>query len=220
MNSLFNPENKFWNFIAKLTDITCMSFLWLICSLPVFTCGAATAAFYEFTMHQVLDTEGSVWSSFFASFKKNFKKATLIWLIQLAGTAFFLYDLWAAWQFYTSGNSIPALAVMSICFCMSIIFCSTFLYIYPLLAVFGFDIKKLLSNSFIMSMANLHVTITLFVLIGLALVAFYYLSGLFFIWVALYIFFSSYFITGVFKKYTGEISTGKGILEWIKEKIS
>ena len=27
MYQLFNPENKFWNFIAKITDVACMSIL-------------------------------------------------------------------------------------------------------------------------------------------------------------------------------------------------
>ena len=27
MSRLFDPENKFWNFIGKIADVTCMSFL-------------------------------------------------------------------------------------------------------------------------------------------------------------------------------------------------
>ena len=29
MSRLFDPENKFWNFIGKIADVTCMSFLWV-----------------------------------------------------------------------------------------------------------------------------------------------------------------------------------------------
>ena len=36
---------------------------------------------------------------------------------------------------------------------------------------------------------------------ALVCVLIYYVSGLFFFWIGLYIFFSSYFITGVFLKY-------------------
>lgn len=35
-----------------------MSFLWVGTSLPLVTMGAATTAFYSYTMHQVRDTEG------------------------------------------------------------------------------------------------------------------------------------------------------------------
>ena len=51
MSRLFDPENKFWNFIGKIADVTCMSFLWVGTSLPLVTMGAATTAFYSYTMH-------------------------------------------------------------------------------------------------------------------------------------------------------------------------
>ena len=97
MYHLFNPENKFWNFIAKITDVACMSILWALVSLPVFTIGATTTAFYDFALHQVNDREGKILKSFFSSFKAHFGRATLLWLIELAGIAFLALDLWAAW---------------------------------------------------------------------------------------------------------------------------
>ena len=73
MHILFNPENKFWNFMGKITDVSCMSLLWLLTSLPVFTIGASTAAFYSFTLDAVGDNEGRVIGSYFSAFKANFK---------------------------------------------------------------------------------------------------------------------------------------------------
>ena len=71
MYQLFNPENKFWNFIGKITDVACMSILWAVVSLPIFTIGAATTAFYDFSLHQVNDREGKILKSFFTSFKRS-----------------------------------------------------------------------------------------------------------------------------------------------------
>ena len=93
MYHLFNPENKFWNFIAKITDAACMSILWALVSLPLFTIGAATTAFYDFSLHQVNDREGKILKSFFGSFRAHFGRATLLWLTELAGIAFFALDL-------------------------------------------------------------------------------------------------------------------------------
>lgn len=201
MYQLFNPENKFWNFIAKITDAACMSILWALVSLPVFTMGAATTAFYDFTLHQVTDREGKILKSFFAAFKASFRRATLLWLIQLAGLAFLALDLWAAWNFYLVRGGVMGIGLLGFCGCIALIFLSCFLYVYPTLATFRFGLKKILRDSFIMAMGNLHVTITLFVMTALVCVLIYYVSGLFFFWVGLYIFFSSYFITGVFLKY-------------------
>ena len=41
---IFNPENDFWRLIEKLVDLFLLSVFWLVCSLPVFTLGPATAA--------------------------------------------------------------------------------------------------------------------------------------------------------------------------------
>lgn len=203
MIHLFNPENKFWNFVAKLTDVCLMSMLWAICSLPIFTMGASTAALYDFTMKQVKDQEGGIWKSFFSSWKRNFKKATVIWLLQLLVLAFLALDLRAAWYLYLN-TGIAGLAVLIVCAAVSLIVVSATLYLYPLTAVFDFSVKKTIGDSLIMAVANLPVTITLIIIAGLVAVAIYYASGLYFFWVGLGIFFASYFITGVFGKYTGE----------------
>lgn len=203
MYSLFNPENKFWNFIAKLADVCIMSFLWLIASLPLFTIGAATTAFYDFTLLQVRDQEGGIWSSFWSSFKKNFKKSSLLWLFHVLGTAFLALDMYASWKMYLL-RGIPGLLMLSLCGCVSLVFLFCSYYIYPLQARFDFPVKKLIKDSFIMAMANLHVSITLLVVSLAAAAAIYYLSGLFFFWIGLAIFVSSYFVIGVFGKYTGE----------------
>lgn len=194
--------------MGKLTDVACMSFLWAFTSLPFFTLGAATTAFYEFTVHQVRDIEGAVWKSYFDAFRAHFKKATLLWLIELAGLVFFAADLWAAWNFYNVRGGAAGIAVLGLCACFAVIFLSCTFYIYPTLAIYDFPIKKLLTNSFVMAMGNLPVSVTLFVLAALTCVGIYYLSGLFFFWIGLFIFFSSYFIVGVFLKYTGNPDDG------------
>lgn len=215
MYHLFNPENKFWNFIAKITDAACMSILWALVSLPLFTIGAATTAFYDFSLHQVNDREGKILKSFFGSFRAHFGRATLLWLTELAGIVFFALDLWAAWNFYLTKGGVIGIALMGFCACFALIFLSCVMYVYPLLAAFNFNLKKILRDSFIMAMGNLHVTITLFVMTALVCVLIYYVSGLFFFWIGLYIFFSSYFITGVFLKYVRdpEEEAGKEQLE-------
>ena len=61
-----------------------------------------------------------------------------------------------------------------------------------------------------MATGNLHVTISVLVLFFLAAVGIYYLGGLFFLWIGLAIFFSSYFIWGLFLKYAGVKIEEKG----------
>lgn len=202
MYTLFNPENKFWNFMGKITDVCCMSLLWLLTSLPVFTIGASTTAFYSFTLDAVTDNEGKVLGTYFSAFKENFKKATLLWLLQLALGICLGINLYAAWKLYLA-KGILALAFLSLAACaMLILICCGF-YWYPILSTYDFPLKKILADSFVMAIGNLHVTVSLMVVFLLAAVCIYYLSGLFFFWIGLAIFFSSYFIWGLFQKYAG-----------------
>ena len=202
MHTLFNPENKFWNFMGKITDVACMSLLWLLTSLPVFTIGAATAAFYSFTLDAVGDNEGRVIGSYFSAFKANFKKATLLWLLQLALGALLAVNLYAAWNFYLA-KGVIALGFLSLSGCAALVAICCSVYIYPILAAYDFPVKKILTDSFVMATGNLHVTISVLVLFLLAGVGIYYLGGLFFFWIGLAIFLSSYFIWGLFLKYAG-----------------
>ena len=218
-NRLFNPENKFWEFIGKLTDVACLSLLWAVTCLPVITFGAATTSFYQFTLRQVSDTEGTVWSSYFRAFRQNFKKSTQLWLIQLAGLVFFAVDLYGAWCFllYTDG-AFYAIAVFAVVLCITLLFLGCTFYFYPPLAMFDFPLKKILHDSFIMAVGNLPVTITLFLLLALMYVGIYFLSGFFFFLAGLFIFISSYLIYGVFRKYTGELAEEERLLREQKEE--
>jgi len=71
MNNLFNPENRFWSFMNKITDVFCLGILWFIFSIPIITIGAATTSLYQFTLKQADDDEGYVWRSFIKAFGKK-----------------------------------------------------------------------------------------------------------------------------------------------------
>lgn len=202
MHTLFNPENKFWNFMGKVADVACMSILWLITSLPVITIGASTAAFYSFTLDAVQDEEGHVWQSYFSAFRQNFKKATILWLLQIILFVVMAINLYAAWYFYLA-KGIIGLVFLSLAFSGMLVLVCTGLYMYPIVVSYDFSIKKVIMDSFIMAVSNLHVTLSIILLDVAACICTYYISGLFFFWIGLAIFFSSYFIWGLFLKYAG-----------------
>ena len=202
MHTLFNPENKFWNFMGKITDVACMSILWLITSLPIITIGASTAAFYSFTLDAVTDNEGRVLSSYFSAFRENFKKSTLIWLLQLLAMVFIAVNLFAAWNFYLAKGAL-GLGVLSMALCGMLVVMGTGVFVYPILVCYDFPVKKIIADSFVMAIRNPHVTVSVLVLFALTGVGVYFVSGLFFFWFGLGVFFSSYFIWGLFMKYAG-----------------
>ena len=63
--------------------------------------------------------------------------------------------------------------------------------------VYDLPWKELILNGLFLAIGNLHVTVTLVVGLLLAAAGIFYLSGLFFIWIGLFIFVSSWLIYGV-----------------------
>ena len=89
---LFSYESRFSQWMLRISYACCLNVLWFICSLPIVTIGASTAALYYVSLKIVRGEEGRVFSSFFHSFRENFRQATVIWLILLAAGAFLGFD--------------------------------------------------------------------------------------------------------------------------------
>ena len=96
INRFFNPENRFWAFMERVTDICVLSFFWFLFSIPVVTAGAATTALFQYTLRLTADEEGYVWKTFREGFKKNFGQATILWIGAVLVGAFLVFDLWCA----------------------------------------------------------------------------------------------------------------------------
>lgn len=80
---LFRADGPIYEIITKFTNMVLLSLCWLLCSIPVITIGASTAALYAVCFKMLKDEEGHVLRQFFSYFKSNFRQATLSWLILL-----------------------------------------------------------------------------------------------------------------------------------------
>lgn len=93
MGGLFNYDNKVFEVINKMVDTIFVVMLWVFFSLPVITIGAATTASYE-TVHKVIrKNKGYVWRTFWTTFRTNFKKSTIVWLIQFGISLLMIVDM-------------------------------------------------------------------------------------------------------------------------------
>ena len=86
---IFSYESRFSQLLLKLCYACCLNLLWFVCSIPVFTIGAATTALCYASLKIVRDEDSHVFALFFRSFRENFRQATVIWLI-LLGVGLFL----------------------------------------------------------------------------------------------------------------------------------
>lgn len=95
LESLFNPENAFMCFINKIIDLVVLSILWTLCSAPLVTMGAASAALYYAVTKSVRCQRGHAAKEFWRAFKSNLKRGILFELV------------WAALAFMMLVTDVP-----------------------------------------------------------------------------------------------------------------
>ncbi len=92
MRQLFAPESPLMEGLYKIFDCVCLSLLWIVCSVPVFTMGAASAALYTAAYRCLTLDEPYPAKTFFQAFREDFKRSTLAWLVVLGALAVLWLD--------------------------------------------------------------------------------------------------------------------------------
>ena len=158
MKEQFNLNSPWVQRFAMLTNLVMLNILWLVCCIPIFTAGAATAAMYHtvFQYHSKEDDE--VLRPFFRAFRANFKQATLLLLPLLAVLALLVFDMV---YLVANGKGIAALFLLIVLgfFVMGIM-----VHLFPLIARFNMDAKALLRTAFSLVMLHLPATLTVIAL--------------------------------------------------------
>ncbi len=216
-SGFFNYDNPIWRFIGKFCDIMILNVLWLICSIPLVTMGAATTAVYYVTLKLVRDEEGPTIRSFFKSFKENLKQATALWLIMLAAGLLLGFDLY----FFLAIQKEPSMlrtVMLALLGGFSLIYLFTSLFVFPVQARFYNPVKRTLFNAFFMSVRHSAQSLGMLAIdIGLVLAAVFIapmLQGLLILFgFPLMAFLNSYVIVGVFDKYMPKEDSGEHPLD-------
>lgn len=147
---ILRPESPFMQFLTKMTHLMWINLLTLVCCIPVFTAGAAFTAMNYVLLQIVRDSEGSVTKSFFASFRSNFRQATLIWLGVLAAAGLFVTG-------YISAKNLPQgqeevyRVVLGV---VGILAVSVVLYVFPLLSHFDNPVKRTVLNAVVLMLTH------------------------------------------------------------------
>ena len=81
--------------LSGLIDLIVAGLLWLLCSLPVVTIGAASTALYYAVNKCVRHNRGRLTPTFFSGFRSNLRQATVLWLLFLAYAAVGAADAYA-----------------------------------------------------------------------------------------------------------------------------
>lgn len=200
MSSFFNYDNKFLSGISKGADSVILGILWFICSIPIITIGASSAAFYYSFNKSIRQKKGYAWKEFFHGFKICFKQSTIIWLILLALTFLLLTDcniiINILQDTFTFSNVLLGFLLVFL-----ILMTMWGLYLFPYLARFENRVREIMKNCMLIMLGNILWSILLLLLFVVAIVAFL-LSPVLGIFVpAIYMLFANRILEHVFKKY-------------------
>ena len=176
LRGFFDYDNPVWRFIGRFADMVILNLLLIICSIPVFTFGAALTAVYYCSFKIVRNEDYGTVKMFFKSFRLNFRQATVIWLIMAGIGAVLAVDLYVFHRIM-SGNS--GIIIQGIVGAMILLWIFIFLYVWPLLSRFDNTIRNTLTNAVYMSLRYIGSTLSmlitdLVILFVLYLLLFYY----------------------------------------------
>ena len=200
--NLFNPDSALMLTMAQITDCIFLSLFWLVCSFPVFTIGASSAALYDAVYYGFRRGDKHSWSRFYRSFRSNLKSSilpALVYLVIFGLGGWILIQVWnaAVWEQVSFAMfSGAAFIVMLLLGILSVMF--------PMLSRFNNTFGGLLCNTVLLALANLPRTLGLGFVNALSiLLCVRFIFPLFFL-PALANLINTLFLEPMFKPYMGE----------------
>ena len=92
MDQFFHSDGRIMQALSTLADLVMLNLLTILCSLPVFTLGAAVTALYD-AIGRTQQGDGSSCSGYFRAFRAHFRQSTLLWLVLFSALSAILYGL-------------------------------------------------------------------------------------------------------------------------------
>ena len=209
MLQLFSPNSPLGRWLAFLLDALLISVAWVVCSLPIVTIGAATAALHKVAQAIVYDTDNGIFKTFFRAFRENFKQATALWLMMLffAAAMGCNYMLISGFVAGTPATVLKGALVVAIGLVLVMA-----AYMFPLMVRYTNTLRELATNALILAVVKLPRTVGLFLLscmplLILALSLETFLNTMVF-WLAIGFGFTAYMSASLLKPVFAELETG------------
>ena len=148
---------------SKLFDLWMLGMLWLLCSIPVLTIGASTTALYYAVTHSVKSDDGYASHMFFRSFRRNFRQATILWLV-LVGLFMLMRLNTGILMALTEGT--PGLVMIGFYTAVMVYIVLTGCYMFPALSRFEMDTFWFLRIAIYMGVRYIFTSLMLLLIVG------------------------------------------------------
>ncbi|MBO5474447.1 MAG: DUF624 domain-containing protein [Lachnospiraceae bacterium] len=204
MGKIFDMDSPFMRVLNRVGDMLILNMLMLLCCLPVITIGAAYTAMHYVILKMVRGEEGYLIKGFFKSFVRNFKQATILWLIMLLVIAVYVGDILI---FNYSGIAFPK-ALMIAVVAVAVILLMIAVYVFPLLSRFDNSIKNTMKNAALIAFANLPKTLAMVIIYALPVIIGYFSTYsyifIFMFGISVPAYAAAWIYSGIFKKFEPE----------------
>lgn len=158
-----NPDNAILVAMSKAWDAMVATLLFVLCSLPVLTFGAALTAVFS-TMMAISKNEcGSVVKKFFSVLRSEFQISTKAWGILFAAGALLTADIWVCWVWADSSlTMIGFLKGITVLF--GVVYSCSFSYVFSGIARYVVSLSQAFRNSLILAVQNMGYTVLVLIL--------------------------------------------------------
>lgn len=153
MARFFDPDSPAWRPFGWLGDLLLLSMMWFVCSIPLFTMGAATTALYDAAVRCFRYGEKDTFSRFLRTFKTEFATATfttLLWGVVLA-LCYLVLSFYGSLSMTLTIAAIVILAVLLGFPCWA----------FATLSRFTFQLKGLASTTVKLAVSRIYITLVM-----------------------------------------------------------
>ena len=161
MKKFFSMNSTFSRFMNLLGDLIALSLCWFVCSVPVITLGAASTAAYYTAAKCIRFKSGTLFASFFHSFRSNLKQSVGMTLIYLGVFLVLLLDC----SFFYGKASTGSLLALYLFYFLILALLGSMAYSFAWLSRFCQKNLSILRVSVILTFRHLLTTILLLALI-------------------------------------------------------
>lgn len=144
MGRLFGWDSPMIQFLNKVADFLLLNVLVLFSSIPLFTIGAAQAALYDVIGRMKRREDCLLWKGYWRAFRSNFKQATVLWLVFLAGGLLIAFAMW----FYLAEGTNSSKTMLIIVGFLALFWLGGMVWVFPLQSRFSNTIKNTFINAF------------------------------------------------------------------------
>ena len=167
--NIFEEGSPFQRFLNKMADLLILNLIVLLMCLPIITAGASLTAMHYVLLKLVRGEEGYIVKSFFRSFKREFRQATVLWILYMALAALMASNLIMILQ----GGGVYPLWLPSSILVVAVLELMFMIYTFAMLSRFDNSIYQTLINAVTLTFSELPRSLEMAVITLVPLIAFF-----------------------------------------------